>query len=108
MLQVNESPDRLAADYRDNGFCVARSAVSPAAVNALIDEAMRLCREQAMTLTGADAARGDAGDMARFLAIHFPHKLSPLMRQTLAHPQIVEVLTRTIGRTSNACSRCCS
>jgi phytanoyl-CoA hydroxylase len=97
MLKVNDSPDRLAADYRNNGFCVARSAVSPAEVNALIDEAMRLCREQAMKLTGADAAQGEAGDMARFLAIHFPHKLSPLMRETLAHPQIVEVLTRTIS-----------
>jgi ectoine hydroxylase-related dioxygenase (phytanoyl-CoA dioxygenase family) len=97
MLKANDSPDRLAADYRNNGFCVARSAVSPAEVKALIDEAMRLCREQAMKLTGADAAQGEAGDMARFLAIHFPHKLSPLMRETLAHPQIVEVLTRAIG-----------
>jgi ectoine hydroxylase-related dioxygenase (phytanoyl-CoA dioxygenase family) len=97
MLQLNESPDQLAAQYRDNGFCVARSAVSPSEVNALIDEAMRLCREEATKLTGADAARGEADDMARFLAIHFPHKLSPLMRDTLAHPRIVEVLTRAIG-----------
>ena len=58
---------------------------------------MRLCREEATKLAGADAAKGDAGDMTRFLAIHFPHKLSPLMRDTLAHPRIVEVLTRAIG-----------
>jgi ectoine hydroxylase-related dioxygenase (phytanoyl-CoA dioxygenase family) len=97
MRQPNEGPDRLAAEYRDNGFCVARNAVSPAEVKALIDEAMRLCREQAAKLKGAEAAVGEAGDMARFLAIHFPHKLSPVMRETLAHPRIVEVLTRAIG-----------
>src|SRR5436305_5400392 len=97
MLQMNESPDRLAAAYRDNGFCVAAGAVTPGEVNALIGEAMRLCRDEAMKLAGADAARGEAGDMARFLAIHFPHKLSSLVRATLAHPRIVEVLTRAIG-----------
>ena len=41
MLQVNESSDQLAAQYRDNGFCVARSAVTPSEVNSLIDEAMQ-------------------------------------------------------------------
>jgi phytanoyl-CoA hydroxylase len=97
MLQGNDGPGRLAADYRDNGFCVAPDAVSPSEVKALIDEAMRLCREEATKLAGADAATGDAGDMTRFLAIHFPHKLSALMRDTLAHPRIVEVLTRAIG-----------
>ena len=97
MLKVNDSPDRLATEYRDNGFCVARSALPHGEVQALIDEAMRLCREEALKLRGAEGARGEATDMARFLAIHFPHKLSLLMRETLAHPRIVEVLTRAIG-----------
>jgi ectoine hydroxylase-related dioxygenase (phytanoyl-CoA dioxygenase family) len=97
MLQVNDSPDRLATEYRDNGFCVARSALPQGEVQALLDEAMRLCREEAEKLRGAEGARGETTDMARFLAIHFPHKLSPLMRETLAHPRIVEVLTRAIG-----------
>jgi ectoine hydroxylase-related dioxygenase (phytanoyl-CoA dioxygenase family) len=97
MLQVNDRPDRLATEYRDNGFCVARSALPQKEVQALIDEAMRLCREEAAKLRGADGARGEATDMSRFLAIHFPHKLSALMRETLAHPRIVELLTRAIG-----------
>jgi ectoine hydroxylase-related dioxygenase (phytanoyl-CoA dioxygenase family) len=97
MLQVNDSADRLAAEYRDNGFCVASNALASTEVQALLDEAMRLCREEATKLRGAETARGEATDMARFLAIHFPHKLSPLMRETLAHPRIIEVLTRAIG-----------
>jgi hypothetical protein len=31
------------------------------------------------------------------LAIHFPHKISPLMRRMITDPGIVEVLTRIIG-----------
>jgi ectoine hydroxylase-related dioxygenase (phytanoyl-CoA dioxygenase family) len=34
---------------------------------------------------------------ARTLCIHFPHKLSELMRRTLAHPKIVHHLTEIIG-----------
>ena len=33
----------------------------------------------------------------RYICIHFPHKISPLMRETLAHPAVVDVLTRVIG-----------
>jgi hypothetical protein len=35
--------------------------------------------------------------MAEVIAIHFPHKLSPLMRQTMFHPKVVEVLKAIIG-----------
>jgi phytanoyl-CoA hydroxylase len=97
MDQATNRADRLAAQYRDEGYCVAEGALRPDEIRALIDEAMRLCREEAAKLTGGDAASGDADDMGRFLAIHFPHKLSALMKETLAHPRIVEVLTRGIG-----------
>ena len=35
--------------------------------------------------------------LARYVAIHFPHKLSPLIRSCLAHERIVEVLTRIVS-----------
>ena len=97
MLADDSTADRLAADYRKDGFCVARAALSPDEVKALLDEAMRLCREEAVRLSGADASTGDMDDIGRFLAIHFPHKLSELMLATLSHPRIVDVLPRTIG-----------
>ena len=93
----NERAAVLAAQYREQGYCVAGEALTKAEVAALLDEAMRLCREEAAGLSGGAAATGAADDMGRFLAIHFPHKLSPLMRETLAHPRIVEVLTEAIG-----------
>lgn len=97
MHKTIDDAERLAAKYGQDGYCVAPAALTPTEVGALLDEAMRLCREEAAKLTGGDAAVGAADDMGRFLAIHFPHKLSPLMRETLAHPRIVEVLTRAIG-----------
>jgi phytanoyl-CoA hydroxylase len=97
MHDAIEDAGRLAAKYGQDGYCVAPAALTPAEVGALLDEAMRLCREEAAKLTGGDVAVGAPDDMGRFLAIHFPHKLSPLMRETLAHPRIVEVLTRAIG-----------
>lgn len=39
----------------------------------------------------------DDAVVRRYLCIHFPHKISPLMRDTLRHPRIVEVLTEVIG-----------
>ncbi len=92
-----DDPDKLAATYRADGYCVAHDALAAHEVNALIDDAMRICREEAVRLAGAETAMGDEADIGRFLAIHFPHKLSALMLATLAHPRIVDVLTRAIG-----------
>jgi phytanoyl-CoA hydroxylase len=33
----------------------------------------------------------------RYACTHFPHKLSPLMRDALAHPAVVSALTEVIG-----------
>lgn len=89
--------DQLAAQYRTDGYCVDRQALTSAEVTALVDEATRLCREEAARMVGGDVAGDNADDLGRFLAIHFPHKLSSLMLATLAHPRIVNVLTRAIG-----------
>ncbi len=45
------------------------------------------------------SARPELGGVAieDALAIHFPHKLSPLIRETMTHPAIVAVLTQLIG-----------
>jgi phytanoyl-CoA hydroxylase len=94
---MTDTAAQLAARYREEGYAVATRAVPPSEVGALIADAMRLCRDEAGKLKGGDAAVGTAGDDSRFLAIHFPHKLSKLMYDTLAHPRIVEVLTRAIG-----------
>ena len=39
----------------------------------------------------------DEAVIRRYACIHFPHKLSALMRQALAHPPVVAALTEVIG-----------
>lgn len=93
------TPDKVAF-YRENGFCVIENAVDPAMLQALIRETVALCRGERGPIQGvtpADPHETDDEVMARYLCIHFPHKLSRLMLAALSLPSIVEVLTRIIG-----------
>ena len=68
----------LQSAYRQDGFVVVPGLLSAAEIATLHAE------------TGAVAGED-------VLAIHFPHKLSPVFRATMRHPAIVEVLTALIG-----------
>lgn len=86
--------------YQEQGYLVVENALSGAEVDALTDEAARICRGDRGEIRGVTPATADESDvevMRRYLCIHFPHKVSDEMYQTLAHPPIVEVLTSIIG-----------
>ena len=88
--------------YRDHGFLVVEDAFAPGEVAALNAEAAAICRRDYGAIGGAAGGMPVPGEtdeqvLARFLCIHFPHKISALMRATLAHPGIVDVLTRIIA-----------
>ncbi len=91
---------RVREDFERDGFLVVEGALGRAEVAALLDEALRICRGELGAVHGA--AAGPAGEtddevMRRFLCVHYPHKLSPLMLDTMRHPAIVEPLTEVIG-----------
>ena len=88
--------------YRENGFLVVEDALSPGEVAALNADAAAICRGEHGAIGGAAAGAATAGEtddevLARFLCIHFPHKISVLMRETVGHAGIVDVLTRIIA-----------
>jgi hypothetical protein len=92
-------PD-LVDRYARDGFAVLPGAFTAAEVGRLRAEALRICRGEAGPVAGAVPGPPDEPDemvIRRYACIHFPHKLSPLMRQTLAHPAVVGALTRVIG-----------
>lgn len=99
------APDALAAEFRERGYLALPGLVSADEVAALRDEATRLCLaagdgwpQAANAISRPVDATAPAEERLRaFLCIHFPHKLSPLARSMLAHPRIVEVLTRIVG-----------
>lgn len=68
----------MQSAYLQDGYVVVPSLLSDAEIANLHDETR--------AVAGSDV-----------LAIHFPHKLSPLFRATMRHPAIVDVLTALIG-----------
>ncbi len=88
----------LATDYRRDGYLICRDLVDAATVQRLRDETVAIACGQRGAIDGL-AAQAGAGEAALkdLLAIHFPHKVSPLMRQMITHPAIVGVLMQIIG-----------
>ncbi len=100
---LNEKQAEIAEFYARNGYYVLEDGFSPAEIAALRAETVRICAGDA----------GDAGDVAgvegrtpgetddellrRYLCIHFPHKISPLMFEALSQPKMVAALTAMIG-----------
>jgi len=93
-------PDDAGSFYGENGFLVLENALSRREIDGLLRETVRICRNA----NGGTPAATSAGDgeseealLKRMLCIHFPHKISQVALETLAHPRIVEVLTRIVG-----------
>ena len=90
----------LARRYHRDGYAVLAGALAAAEVQALRDEAVRICRGELGAVEGVEPARPGEPDeqvVRRYLCIHFPHKLSGLMRRTLAHPAVVDALRQLVG-----------
>jgi phytanoyl-CoA hydroxylase len=90
----------LTGRYHRDGYVVLGQALSAAEVQALREEAVRICRGDLGAVDGVQRAGADEPDalvVRRYLCIHFPHKLSGLVRGTLAHPVIVDALRQLIG-----------
>jgi phytanoyl-CoA hydroxylase len=71
--------------YTRDGYAIVPEVLDPALLHEVREEATAICR-----------GMGD-DDIRKFLCIHFPHKVSRLMRDVAAHPDVVKVLTEVIG-----------
>ncbi len=87
--------------YQENGYLVIENALSTAEIEELRSETTAICRGERgtdirnYTPPPADASSEDV--LRRYLCIHFPHKLSAVMEDYLAHPTIVDVAKAVIG-----------
>jgi phytanoyl-CoA hydroxylase len=98
-LTVTDS-SALVSGYHRDGYVVLADALRPDEVRALREEAARICRGELGAVDGVQPPGTDEADdlvVRRYLCIHFPHKLSELLRKTLAHPVVVDALTQLIG-----------
>ncbi len=86
--------------YHDYGYLVAPDLLAASDIAALKTETARIFRGERGQLAGlvpAAAAEPDADVLKKYVAIHFPHKISPLIRAYLAHPALVGVLTGIVS-----------
>jgi phytanoyl-CoA hydroxylase len=89
----------IAEAYRRNGYVACEGLLTLDEVEALRRETAAIVRGERGDVIGSQAGEGRSDDelMAGVIAVHFPHKLSALMRQTMSHPKVVEVLKAIIG-----------
>ncbi len=88
-----------AAFFQENGYLVVEDALSREEVEELRRETLRICRGELGEVKGVSPVSGQSDEetLRRYLCIHMPHKLSPVMLKYLSHPAIVDVLTRVIS-----------
>ncbi|MFI2292774.1 phytanoyl-CoA dioxygenase family protein [Streptomyces niveus] len=90
----------LRARFDQDGYAVLPGALTPDEVAELRAETLRICRGERGVVEGAPppvAGESDEDTVRRFLCVHYPHKLSALMLDTMRHPAIVGPLTALIG-----------
>jgi ectoine hydroxylase-related dioxygenase (phytanoyl-CoA dioxygenase family) len=95
-----DDPAEVAEFYRENGFCVLDQAFSREEVEAICEDAVRVCRGDYGDFPGLEKGPSDEAEddlISRYLCLHFPHKVSKTIAATINHPKTVDVLTRIIG-----------
>ena len=86
--------------FRENGYLVVENALSADEIEELRGDTVAICRGAYGEVRGIQPHAPDESDdevMRNYLCIHFPHKLSETMEKYLAHPVMVDVLTKIIG-----------
>lgn len=86
--------------YTRYGYLVAEGLFSPAEISELRQETAAIFRGQRGDVPGMVPVPAGATDeevLKKYLAIHFPHKLSEVIGRSITHPKLVSVLTMIIG-----------
>jgi phytanoyl-CoA hydroxylase len=86
--------------YKEFGYLVAEQLLSPEEIKELRQESVQIFKGKRGAVPGLLETTGheqDAEIMKKYVAIHFPHKVSRLIKNYLAHPKIVRVLTGIIS-----------
>ncbi|MBX9784327.1 MAG: phytanoyl-CoA dioxygenase family protein [Chitinophagaceae bacterium] len=86
--------------YHDYGYLIAPGLVSAADIAALKKDTAKIFRGEYGTVEGmlpVQPGETDEDILKKYVAIHFPHKLSPHIKNFLGHKGIVEVLKGVVS-----------
>jgi hypothetical protein len=86
--------------YHEHGFVIVEDALAGEQVEELRVDATAICRGdhgEYRGWVGPHDGQSDDEVMRQYLCIHFPHKISDVMKRYLSPPAMVDVLTKVIG-----------
>src|SRR6266851_2689118 len=85
--------------YKDQGFLVAPDLLDPASIDSLKKETAEIFRGLRGHIDGLLEVRGlpETEILKKYVAIHFPHKISPLIKASLSHQAIIGILTGIVS-----------
>jgi phytanoyl-CoA hydroxylase len=91
--------DEQVRFFVDQGYLVVEGLVSPADVQRLRDDTVAIARGEypCTSIKTAPAGLSDQQVLESLLCIHFPHFISPVMREFVTHPGIAAVLSKIVG-----------
>jgi ectoine hydroxylase-related dioxygenase (phytanoyl-CoA dioxygenase family) len=86
--------------YHDYGYLIASDLILQEEIDLLKKDTIKIFRGEYGTIEGTLPAmenETDADVLKKYVAIHFPHKISPVIKEFLTQENIVSVLTQTIS-----------
>jgi ectoine hydroxylase-related dioxygenase (phytanoyl-CoA dioxygenase family) len=86
--------------YHDYGYLIAENLFSQNEIEELKKETANIFKGGRGSIEGlvqVDASESDTEVLKKYVAIHFPHKLSPVIRKYLAHQGIINILTKIVS-----------
>lgn len=101
MRQIDHGASDVSnvSDYRERGYLVVPGILDRRLLDAVRAEATAICRGDRGAVDGVTPAsdEDDTVVLRRYLCIHFPHKLSPLLLDIARRPAVVDRLTAVVG-----------
>jgi len=85
--------------YHDNGYLIVPDLVSPENIAALKKETVDIFRGNRGKIDGLLDVNNETDEevLKKYVAIHFPHKISPLIKKFLSHKNITKVLSKIVS-----------
>jgi ectoine hydroxylase-related dioxygenase (phytanoyl-CoA dioxygenase family) len=87
-------------DYERDGYLIVPDLLPAARLDQALAETSAICRGERGAVDGLVPATGEVDDatvLARYLCVHFPHKMSRQLLDIARDPRTVEILTDVIG-----------
>lgn len=100
IIQNGQLSKDNAAFYATYGYLIAPDLLLPEEIAALKRETASIFRGERGSIEGMIPVNADEPDsevLKKYVAIHFPHKISKLIHDSLFHKKIVDVLTGIVS-----------